>query len=614
SQSSKSFCSNHHRSVSLCDYDELCRTRKRSEVNADLIQRKMVQLNNGQPSECTEQNDEKEHCCEECPLNNLSVACDKHDHHNEVFTIITNQTDDGDGQKLTNSRDSTIIDMLHSDHKLRSLFYQLKFSCSSSSVFLTSSSSSSDHNRRPSSQAKGHRRSLSLRQQFEHGYDYICAEWVQARQLAGKTVEHATKTVSQATGAVWKVCHFNMLPNWMQDNEYLHTGHRPPLPTFWACIKSIFRLHTETGNIWTHGIGALLFVCLFIYEFVTISAHKTAVDRLMLTIYFCGIITCLLFSCMFHTFSCYASPKVIKIFSKLDYCGISIQIIGSMTPALYYGFYEDLNMFKLYISFGIVLCILSIAVSLWDKFGEPQYRGFRAMVFLCFGLSNVIPGVHWYIILDSRLLTAYYLFILQGALYVIGSLLYANRIPERLFPGKCDYMFQSHQIFHVLVVLAAFVHLNGINLMAESRLHHPQNHTETIIRWLTIQPTMDDYRSSEQHAHTSLSMHRSSDTSIEHRIDSDGHGSSPGSITSRAELQTMTIAERIMVETYEKKYRRQHRHFERLSSIYNSYLLLHFLVCRDQNLLHRMGRYRARPRSQPKSKRRHRSRRHHRHR
>ncbi|KAH9414208.1 Adiponectin receptor protein 2 [Dermatophagoides pteronyssinus] len=516
SKSPPSKCSNpqhnHHRSLSLGNYDdELCRTRKRSEINSDLIQRKtMIQSTN----DCMEL--DEEHICEQCPLNNNNngIPCDKQQQQdakqnpNEVFTNKTNQIDDDDddcrcrqqSKNNTNNKfdESILIDMLQNDPSLRSLLNQLKFSCSSSSVFLTSSSSPTttpfNNNRRlPSSssstttnaQAKGHRRSLSLRQQFENGYDYLCSEWIQARELAGKTVGHATKTVSQATGAVWKVCNFNMLPNWMQDNEYLHTGHRPPLPTFWECIKSIFRLHTETGNIWTHGIGALLFVGLFIYEFVTISAHKTAVDRLMLTIYFSGIITCLIFSCMFHTFSCYASPKVIKIFSKLDYCGISIQIIGSMTPALYYGFYEDLNMFKLYISFGVVLCILSIAVSLWDKFGEPRYRGFRAMVFLCFGLSNVIPGIHWYIILDSHLLTAYYLFILQGALYVIGSLLYANRIPERLFPGRCDYMFQSHQIFHILVVLAAFVHLNGINLMAETRLHDKQqqqqlnnNHTE----------------------------------------------------------------------------------------------------------------------------------------
>ncbi|KAH9398130.1 Adiponectin receptor protein 2 [Tyrophagus putrescentiae] len=311
---------------------------------------------------------------------------------------------------------------------------------------------------------KGHRRSLSLRQRFEVGYEYIVSEFEHAREVAGKTVYHAGETV-------WKVCHFNHLPNWMQDNEYLHWGHRPPLPSLWACAKSIFRVHTETGNIWTHGIGALLFLALFIYTFVTMNAHKTATDRFMLIVYFCGIITCLLFSTLFHTFSCYASPKVIKIFSKLDYCGISLQIIGSMIPALYYGFYENFFMYKIYISFGVVLCILSIIVSMWDKFGEPKYRSLRAIVFLTFGLSNVIPGVHWYIILDSRLVTAFGMFILQGALYVIGSLLYANRIPERFFPGKCDYIFQSHQIFHVLVVVAALVHLNGINSMADFVLH-----------------------------------------------------------------------------------------------------------------------------------------------
>lgn len=319
---------------------------------------------------------------------------------------------------------------------------------------------------------KGHRRSLSLRQRLEVGYDYLSSELEHAREFAGKTVTQVTETV-------WKVCNFSNLPNWMQDNEYLHTGHRPPLPSYKACAKSIFRLHTETGNIWTHGLGLLIFIGLFIYEFVTIGAHKTPVDRMMLAIYFCGICLCLFFSTIFHTFSCHASPKVSKLFSKLDYCGISIQIIGSMIPALYYGFYEYFEVFKVYITIGGILCVLSIIVSMWDKFGEPRYRSFRAMVFLCFGLSNIVPGIHWYIILDSRLFTAFGMFILQGILYVIGSLLYANRIPERFFPGKCDYWFQSHQIFHVLVVMAALVHLNGINWMAEFHLNNEHLATTT---------------------------------------------------------------------------------------------------------------------------------------
>jgi adiponectin receptor len=43
-------------------------------------------------------------------------------------------------------------------------------------------------------------------------------------------------------------------------------------------------------------------------------------------------------------------------------------------------------------------------------------------------------------------------------MYVIGALLYMARIPERLSPGTFDYFGASHQIFHVLILLAAASH------------------------------------------------------------------------------------------------------------------------------------------------------------
>jgi hypothetical protein len=59
----------------------------------------------------------------------------------------------------------------------------------------------------------------------------------------------------------WKVIHFSHLPQWLQDNDFLHFGHRPPLPTS-ECFKSIIRIHTETGNIWTHLLGVMAFLGL----------------------------------------------------------------------------------------------------------------------------------------------------------------------------------------------------------------------------------------------------------------------------------------------------------------------------------------------------------------
>jgi adiponectin receptor len=137
---------------------------------------------------------------------------------------------------------------------------------------------------------------------------------------------------------------------------------------------------------------------------------------------------------------------------------------------------------------------------------------FLAGVFMTFGLSGVVPAVHhavadgWFNAISKASLGW---LILMGCLYILGALFYALRVPERFFPGKCDYVvsavtnfkitekkvhkkkltsygtlisspinfhiswflqFQSHQIFHVLVVAAAFVHFHGISEMAMYRM------------------------------------------------------------------------------------------------------------------------------------------------
>ncbi len=95
-------------------------------------------------------------------------------------------------------------------------------------------------------------------------------------------------------------------------------------------------------------------------------------------------------------------------------------------------------------------------------------------MFTALGSSSLIPAIH-YIIINGwyKVFTvgAFFWFILTGALYIIGAYLYAARIPEKWFPGKFDIWFQSHQIFHVFVVAAAFVHYHGISILASYRLN-----------------------------------------------------------------------------------------------------------------------------------------------
>ena len=67
-------------------------------------------------------------------------------------------------------------------------------------------------------------------------------------------------------------------------------------------------------------------------------------------------------------------------------------------------------------------------------------------IFIAFGLSGAIPAVH-YAVMEGWVNAVSYAslgwLILMGSLYILGALLYAGRIPECYFPGKCDIWVRS---------------------------------------------------------------------------------------------------------------------------------------------------------------------------
>lgn len=210
----------------------------------------------------------------------------------------------------------------------------------------------------------------------------------------------------------------------------------------------MFRIHTETGNIWTHLLGCVAFVGVAFYFLTRPTLEIQWQEKLIFGPFFIGAIVCLGFSFAFHTLSCH-SENVGKLFSKLDYCGIALLIMGSFVPWLYYGFYCHYNHKIIYLSVVSVLGILSIVVSLWDKFSEPNLRPLRAGVFMSFGLSGIVPAIHYSLIEGwfsqiSRASLGW--LILMGLLYILGALFYALRVPERWFPGKCDIWVSGHNI------------------------------------------------------------------------------------------------------------------------------------------------------------------------
>lgn len=162
----------------------------------------------------------------------------------------------------------------------------------------------------------------------------VLSDEIDLGALAHNAAEQAEVFVRKVWEASWKVVHFKNLPKWLQDNDFLHKGHRPPLASFGACFKSIFRLHTETGNIWcvlsnfllrlsfdfccflrTHLLGCIMFIGAAVYFLIRPSWEVNWEEKMIFSAFFIGAILCLGFSFVFHTVSCH-SEVIGKLFSK----------------------------------------------------------------------------------------------------------------------------------------------------------------------------------------------------------------------------------------------------------------------------------------------------------
>jgi len=58
----------------------------------------------------------------------------------------------------------------------------------------------------------------------------------------------------------------------------------------------------------------------------------------------------------------------------------------------------------------------------------------------------------------------------MGAMYIIGAVFFMTRFPECVWPGRFNLVLQSHQIFHVFVVAAAFLQTYAMYNLRNTRL------------------------------------------------------------------------------------------------------------------------------------------------
>jgi adiponectin receptor len=67
---------------------------------------------------------------------------------------------------------------------------------------------------------------------------------------------------------------YNDLPDYYKDNEYIRKGYLLYCDSIFKALKSLFHLHNESVNIWSHLLGAIFFFCLILYTAIFITNFR----------------------------------------------------------------------------------------------------------------------------------------------------------------------------------------------------------------------------------------------------------------------------------------------------------------------------------------------------
>ncbi|KAG7815954.1 hypothetical protein KL928_005293 [Ogataea angusta] len=202
---------------------------------------------------------------------------------------------------------------------------------------------------------------------------------------------------------------FDEIPLWQQDNHYIRSGYVLETNSFKDCFNSLFYLHNETVNIFTHLIPGFLLPLALLLASPWLVAHNrliksvptwlmdvpvyettSKVDNFMFNLFYFGFASCLTLSAAFHATKCH-SYKIMKWGSSLDYVGIISLIVTSMVGIIHYSLYDDPIAHWFCILFVGAQGTICLVLTLNPRFREPEWRTFRATMFIIFGVSSVVP-------------------------------------------------------------------------------------------------------------------------------------------------------------------------------------------------------------------------------
>ena len=250
------------------------------------------------------------------------------------------------------------------------------------------------------------------------------------------------------------------VPDFLINNDKIRSGYRKDLSVR-LCWKSIFMWTNQTLNIWSHTIGFCFFSLVLIYEnIVTIPRYGwTLEQRVLSCLTLVCYQVCMLASAGYHAFHC-QRERTCSWWLLRDFDGMLIAFGGSSIHIEYYLFYCDTFWRNFHIALTICFLIAAMYPSIRcpERCDKTLLKGAILRVVAFLGTCS-ISTIHFIIRGGWSDGFVQYVIVKQSRGYQMlfaAVLVYVSRIPERFWPGKVDYIGNSHLWWHIMIVISEY--------------------------------------------------------------------------------------------------------------------------------------------------------------
>ena len=252
---------------------------------------------------------------------------------------------------------------------------------------------------------------------------------------------------------------------------------------FLDCMKSIFVLHNETMNIWSHIIGVVIWLSMYRNCAASEAYIKSDyLTQIFINISYTFCIFMPFLSSIYHTFNISTSCCCIlfnnkkneinnygvidKLFLRLDLFGIVLLWFSRVLLEGHLVFWCERDIFSNLIMLAIVSFLIFSPIILY----KMQILAFGPLfIIVHIPIVSMCISLFWNTYHASVLI--YMAYSISGTICAfVAFYIYINKIPEVWSPGKYDLFGQSHNYWHFFTWLGPTLVLVGFDYMLKYRV------------------------------------------------------------------------------------------------------------------------------------------------